>query len=159
MKMLFQISVAFWSLPTPYRSQTQKLSRRFHWWWMKWIKNCSRSTTPEERFSDLEVDRHIYASKPLQRLIQEDSFKLVCLTNNYRCCTVLLVLSNSVSNLTNLYLWNQNRGRKSTYSNITLQLPLPYSLVPGRLPWTLILTTPSLKKSWIRPCKGYHRCQ
>ena len=26
---------------------------------MKWIKTCSRSTTPEERFSDLAVDHHV----------------------------------------------------------------------------------------------------
>ena len=30
MKMLFQASVAFWSLPVPYRSQEQKLGDRFH---------------------------------------------------------------------------------------------------------------------------------
>ena len=45
------------------------------------------------------------------------------------------------------------------YSNITLALPhshpfpSPVPLALERLPWILKITTPSLKKSWIRPCK------
>ena len=51
-------------------------------------------------------------------------------TKNYHCCTVLLVLNNSVSNLTNLYLWNQN------IENLRIQTlpsnsPLPHSFGPG----------------------------
>ena len=32
MKMLSQTSIVFWSLPTPYRSQAQRLSDHFHGW-------------------------------------------------------------------------------------------------------------------------------
>ena len=86
---------------------------------IKWIKTCSRSTTPDERFSDLAVGRHVLLRVIRGRrdasLYKGSSKKaLSCQsiwlnkrvkkeTNNYRCCTVLLVLNNSVSNL---YLWN-----------------------------------------------------
>ena len=33
MKMLSQTSIAFWSLPSPYWSQAQKLSNFFFYWW------------------------------------------------------------------------------------------------------------------------------
>ena len=84
---------------------------------MKWIQTCSRSTTPEERFSDLAADRHILlreirGRRDMPASLCKGSFnkalKLVWLTNNYRSCSVLLVLNISVSNLTNLYLFNQN---------------------------------------------------
>ena len=136
---------------------------------IKWIKTCSRSTTPEKRFSDLAVDRHVllrvirgrrdmlasldkgsskkalsYQSVWLNRRVKKE-------TNNYRCCTVLLVLNNSVSNLTNLNLWNQN-VEKLRVQALPSNSPYPIPLALGCLPWTLILTNPSLKKSWIRPC-------
>ena len=139
---------------------------------IKWIKTCSRSTTPEKRFSDLAVDRHVllrvirgrrdmlasldkgsskkalsYQSVWLNRRVKKE-------TNNYRCCTVLLVLNNSVSNLTNLNLWTQNveNLRVQALPSNSPPPPYPIPLALRCLPWTLILTTPSLKKSWIRPC-------
>ena len=113
---------------------------------MKWTKTCSRSTTPEERFSDLPVNRHVLLwvirgrrdlscqSVWLSRRVKKE-------TKIYRCCTVLLVLNNTVSNLTNLYLWNQN------IENLRPNSPSPIPLALGCLPRTLILATPSLKKS------------
>ena len=130
MKMLSQTSVTFWSLPAPCWSQMQKLSRGFRWW------NESRPAIGQQRFkinSDLTVDRHIrlreIRGRPdmLASLCKSTSFKLVCLTNNYRCCTVLLVLNNSVSNFTNLYLFNQN------VENLHIQT-LP-SNSPSPIPW------------------------
>ena len=57
--MLFQTSIVFRSLPAPYRSQAQKLSRRFHWWnesrpalGQQWsdslISHWSSCTTPRD---------------------------------------------------------------------------------------------------------------
>ena len=115
---------------------------------IKWIKTCSRSTTLEERFSDLAVDRHVLlpvirGRRDMPASLYKGSSKkaLSCQsvwlnrrvkkeTNNYCCCTVLLVLNNSVSNLTNLYLWNQN------VENLRIQTlpsnsPLPHSFGPG----------------------------
>ena len=57
--MLFQTSIVFWSLPAPYRSQAQKLNRRFHWWnesrpalGQQWsdslISHWSSCTTPRD---------------------------------------------------------------------------------------------------------------
>ena len=94
---------------------------------MKWIKTCSGSTTPEERFSDLAVHRHVLLwvirgrrDMPASLYTGSSKKALSCQSvwlnrrvkkkrqKNYRSWTVLLVLTNSVSNLTNLYLWNQN---------------------------------------------------
>ena len=108
---------------------------------IKWIKTCSRSTTPDERFSDLAVDRHV-----LLRVIRGSLNKCVKKeTNNYRCCTVVLVLNNSVSNLTNLYLWNQN------VENLRIQTlpsnsPLPHSFGPGMFALNSHTYNPLFKK-------------
>ena len=127
---------------------------------MKWTKTCSRSTTPEERFSDLPVNRHVLLwvirgrrdlscqSVWLSRRVKKE-------TKIYRCCTVLLVLNNTVSNLTNLYLWNQNIENLRIQTLYPPNPPSPTPLALGCLPRTLILATPSLKKSWIRPCRPY----
>ena len=115
---------------------------------MKWIKTFSRSKTSEERFSDLAVDRHVLLrvirgrwGMPASLCKGSSKKALSCQsvwlkrrvkkeTKNYHCCTVLLVLNNSVSNLTNLYLWNQN------IENLRIQTlpsnsPLPHSFGPG----------------------------
>ena len=127
---------------------------------MKWTKTCSRSTTPEERFSDLPVNRHVLLwvirgrrdlscqSVWLSRRVKKE-------TKIYRCCTVLLVLNNTVSNLTNLYLWNQNIENLRIQTLYPPNPPSPTPLALRSLPRTLILATPSLKKSWIRPCRPY----
>ena len=49
------------------------------------------------------------------------------MTNNYRCCNVLLVLNNSVSNLTTLYPSNQN------VKNLRIQTLT--SNHPSTIPW------------------------
>ena len=113
----------------------------------KMNQDLFRSTTPEERFSDLAVDRQVLlrvirGRRDMPASLYKGSSKkaLSCQsvwlnkrvkkeTNNYRCCTVLLVLINSVSNLTNLYLWNQN------VENLRIQTllsnsPLPRSFGP-----------------------------
>ena len=107
---------------------------------MKWIKTCSRSTTPEERFSDLAVDRHIYYSERFEedkiwkqafakahprRLFQASLFD----KQLHRCCTVLLVLTNSVSNLT-IY----TSSIKIDVENLHIQT-LP-SNSPSPIPWS-----------------------
>ena len=128
---------------------------------IKWIKTCSRSTTPDERFSDLAVDRHVLLRMIRGRrdgsLYKGSSKKaLSCQsvwldkgvkkeTNNYRCCTVLLVPNNSVSNLTNLYLWNQN------VENLRIQTlpsnsPLPHSFGPGMFALNSHTYNPLFKK-------------
>ena len=128
---------------------------------IKWIKTCSRSTTPDERFSDLAVGRHVLLQVIRGRrdasLYKGSSKKaLSCQsiwlnkrvkkeTNNYRCCTVLLVLNNSVSNLTNLYLWNQN------IENLRIQTlpsnsPLPHSFGPGMFALNSHTYNPLFKK-------------
>ena len=81
---------------------------------IKWIKTCSGSTTPEERFFYLAVDRHVLlrvirGRRDMPASLYKGSSKeaLSCQsvwlnrrvkkeTNNSRCCTVLLVLNNSV---------------------------------------------------------------
>ena len=118
---------------------------------MKWIKTCSRSTTPEERFSDLAVDRHVLLwvirgrrYMPASLYTGSSKKALSCQsvwlnrrvkkeTKNYRCWTVLLVLTNSVSNLTNLYLWNKNI-ETLRIQTLPSNCPLPHSL-----PWDVCL--------------------
>ena len=78
----------------------------------------------EQQFSDLaviamyyseglevdvdEICQQAFVKAHLRRLFQASLFSLNRRvkkeTNNYRCCTVLLVFNNSVLNLTNLYL-------------------------------------------------------
>ena len=55
------------------------------------------------------------------------------MTNNYRCCTVLLVLNNSVSYLTNLYLFNHN------VENLRIQTSPSNSPSPIPWPWNVCL--------------------
>ena len=121
------------------------------------------STVPEEQFSDIalpriatyysekfevevdEICQQAFVKAHPRRLFQANLFDQI---GNYRRCTVLLVFNNSVSNFTNLYLWNQNEENVHIQ---TLPSPTPIPLLFGRLPWTLILTTLSLKKSWTHP--------
>ena len=123
------------------------------------------STVPEEQFSDIalpriatyyserfavevdEICQQAFVKAHPKRLFQANLFDQI---GNYRRCTVLLVFNNSVSNFTNLYLWNQNEENVHIQ---TLPSPTPIPLLFGRLPWTLILTTPSLKKILDPPVK------
>ena len=116
---------------------------------MKWIKTCSGSTTPEERFSDRAVHRHVLLwvirgrrDMPASLYTGSSKKALSCQSvwlnrrvkkkrqKNYRCWTVLLVLTNSVSNLTNLYLWNQNI-ETLRIQTLPSNSPLPHSFGPG----------------------------
>ena len=123
---------------------------------MKWTKTCSRSTTPEERFSDLPVNRHVLLwvirgrrdlsceSVWLSRRVKKE-------TKIYRCCTVLLVLNNTVSNLTNLYLWNQNIENLRIQTLYPPTPPSPIPLALGCLPRTPILAINPLFEKILDP--------
>ena len=103
---------------------------------MKWIKTWSRSRTLEERFSDLAADRHILLreirgrrDKPASLCkLQEGSFKLICLRDNYRCCTVLLVRLMIVSQIWQIYTSSIKLSKIYVFKHYPPNLPSP-------IPW------------------------
>ena len=138
---------------------------------MKWIKAYSRSTMPEERFSDLaviathyserfevevdEICQQAFVEAHPRRLFQASLF-VSCLPAFFNQTAIVVtlyslsVLNDSVSYLTKLYQSEVKMKKIDIFKHYPPPYRIPLAL--GRLPRTLILTAPSVKKSWIRPC-------
>ena len=164
MKMLFQTSIAFWSLPAPYRSQAQKMSYRFHWWnesrpargqeCLKRVSLISPVWSPCPRDSEVDEICQAFVKAHPKRFFQASASPVWLNRQVKRRQTTIVVAMYSLSlirvpqiysseiKMRKMYIFKHNHN---PYAPLASPIPLPL----GRLHF--IVTNPSLKKSWIRP--------
>ena len=117
---------------------------------MKWIKNCSRSTMLKERLSDLAVIAIYYSERfeveeICQAFVKDHPRRL------FQASASLFDWIGWWKEDKHLSLLHCTISASNLYLILTLTLPPSAFLWPRNICPELILTTSSLKKSWIRP--------